>query len=45
MNGTILLIEYSEYEREKIKIVFDNIGEYEFIEIDNLKNSTGLSLT
>ena len=37
MNGTILLIEYSEYEREKIKIVFDNIGEYEFIEIDNLK--------
>jgi len=37
MSGTILLIEYSEYEREKIKIVFDNIGEFEFIEIDNLK--------
>lgn len=37
MDGTILLIDYSEYEREKIKIIFENIGEYEFIEVGNLK--------
>ncbi|HHX18028.1 MAG TPA: response regulator, partial [Clostridium sp.] len=35
MDGTILIIDYSEYEREKIKITFDNIGEFEFIEIKN----------
>lgn len=33
MDGTILIIDYSEYEREKIKITFDNIGDFEFIEI------------
>lgn len=36
MDGTVLLIDYSEYEREKVKITFDNIGEYQFVEIDNL---------
>ena len=36
MDGTILLIYYSEYEREKVKITFDNIGEFQFIEIDSL---------
>ncbi|HOM03742.1 MAG TPA: response regulator [Acetivibrio sp.] len=37
MDGTVLLIDYSEYEREKTKIIFDNIGEYNFIEADSLK--------
>lgn len=37
MDGTILLIDYSEYEREKVKINFDNIGDYQFIEINSLK--------
>lgn len=37
MDGTILLIDYSEYEREKNKIIFENIGEYSFIESDSLK--------
>ena len=36
MDGTILLIYYSEYDREKVKITFDNIGEFQFIEIDSL---------
>lgn len=36
MDGTILLIDYSEYEREKVKITFDNIGEFQFVEIDSL---------
>ncbi|OPZ94659.1 MAG: response regulator PleD [Firmicutes bacterium ADurb.Bin419] len=37
MDGKVLLIDYSEYEREKAKITFDNIGEFQFIEIENLK--------
>lgn len=37
MDGTVLLIDYFEYEREKTKIIFDNIGEYDFIEVENLK--------
>ncbi len=51
MDGTVLLIDYSEYEREKTKITFDNIGEFQFIEIENTKmyyqtiqNLTNLSL-
>ena len=36
MNDTVLLVEYSEYEREKTKIAFDNIGVYNFIEVDNI---------
>jgi len=40
MDGTVLLIDYFEYEREKTKIIFDNIGEYDFIEVENLKNFT-----
>lgn len=35
MDGTILIIDSSEYEREKVKITFDNIGDFEFIEIKN----------
>lgn len=35
MDGTVLLIDYSAYEREKTKITFDNIGEFQFIEIEN----------
>lgn len=42
MDGTILLIEYSEYEREKVKIIMENVGEYEFVEIDNLKKFYGI---
>nr|WP_026073811.1 response regulator [Acetivibrio cellulolyticus] len=37
MDGTVLLIDYSEYEREKVKITFDNIGEFNFTEIDSMK--------
>jgi len=36
MDGTILLMDYSQYEREKIKITFENFGEFEFIEADNI---------
>jgi len=36
MCKTILLIDNSEYEREKVKIAFDNIGEFSFIEIKDL---------
>lgn len=35
MDETILIIDYSEYEREKIKITFDNIGKFDFIEVKN----------
>ncbi|MDQ2086099.1 response regulator [Herbivorax sp. ANBcel31] len=35
MDGTILIIDYYEYEREKIKITFDTIGEFDFIEVKN----------
>lgn len=51
MNETILLIDSSEYEREKIKITFDNIGDFQFIEISNtniynqnIQNFSGISL-
>lgn len=37
MDGTVLLIDYSEYEREKIKITFDNFGEFHFIELKNVE--------
>ena len=37
MDGTILIIDNSEYEREKIKIILENIGEFKFIELENLK--------
>lgn len=37
MDGTILLIDCSDYEREKVKITFDNIGDFHFIEIKNLE--------
>lgn len=36
MDGTILLVDYSQYEREKVKITFDNFGEFKFIEAENL---------
>jgi len=39
MDGTVLLIDYFEYEREKTKIIFDNIGEYDFIEVEKLSLS------
>lgn len=35
MDETILIIDCSEYEREKIKITFDNIGDFNFIEVRN----------
>ncbi|TYQ16169.1 UNVERIFIED_CONTAM: Response regulator containing a CheY-like receiver domain and a GGDEF domain [Acetivibrio alkalicellulosi] len=44
MDGTILIIDYSEYEREKAKIAFDNIGEFEFIEVNNLQKFYNLSI-
>lgn len=43
MDGTILLIDNSQYEREKIKITFDNFGEFDFIEIENLNQYKQIS--
>jgi len=43
MDGTILLIDYSEYEREKIKITFDNFGEFQFIEVENINKYKQIS--
>lgn len=43
MDGAIMLLDYSEYDREKVKIIFENIGEFEFIEIKTSDQYNSLS--
>lgn len=43
MGRTVLLIDYSEYEREKAKIILENIGDFDFIDIKNLNHYYSLS--
>lgn len=38
MKGTILIIDQSEYEREKAKIILENIGEFSFIDVKDMNN-------
>ncbi|NLD48509.1 MAG: response regulator [Clostridiaceae bacterium] len=36
MDKTVMIIDHSEYEREKVKIILDNIDEFSFIDIKDL---------
>ncbi len=40
MDGTVLIMDYSDYERKKIKYILSNTGKFDFIEFSNINQFT-----